>query len=221
MKLIEIGQKFGKLTVEAFVCRKVTSSRKSKVWKLRCECGNEVIKTSSDLSRRDRKFERSCGCYEADKEMPRLSRRHGLYKHPNYNSWRCMMSRCYRANDINYKDYAGRGIKVCARWHDFNTFIDDMGVRPEGYTLNRIDNDSDYEPNNCEWASIAKQNRNRRNTVYIDIGDRILTRHEACRIFGTYNQAVIEKSRKYGISQQEAFNEIVLERGLRPEYRAR
>lgn len=88
-------------------------------------------------------------------------------KQPEYQSWIAMKKRCYDKNNPAYKYYGGRGIKVCDRWmdyvHGFDNFLEDMGRRPEGYSLDKIDNDKDYEPGNCRWADRQTQSINRRN----------------------------------------------------------
>ena len=82
--------------------------------------------------------------------------------HPLYNTWRNMMARCYNENNTNYHNYGGRGIKVCDRWHDFFAFALDVGKRPKKLTLERIDNDKGYTPNNCCWTTMKQQSANRR-----------------------------------------------------------
>ncbi len=82
---------------------------------------------------------------------------------PTYQSWRDMKQRCQNVNCKNYEDYGGRGVKVCERWQDFTNFLADMGEKPEGLTLDRIDYNSDYEPNNCRWATRKEQRRNQRD----------------------------------------------------------
>ncbi len=82
---------------------------------------------------------------------------------PTYISWRNMRQRCQNPNHPDYEDYGGRGIKVCKRWKDFVNFLTDMGERPEGLTLDRINNDGNYEPDNCRWATLKQQAQNQRD----------------------------------------------------------
>jgi hypothetical protein len=84
-------------------------------------------------------------------------------KHPLYWTWRGMLLRCSSKHSAHYSKYSGRGISVCHRWRSFENFLHDMGDRPDGMTLDRINNDGNYEPGNCQWASKRAQSRNRRN----------------------------------------------------------
>ena len=104
-----------------------------------------------------------------------LSTTHGLSKHPLYNVWKCMISRCENETDKDYKNYGGRGITVCNEWRDINAFIKDMGKRPTAmHTLDRINNNKGYSPDNCRWADIVAQNRNRRcNILNMELAKKI------------------------------------------------
>jgi hypothetical protein len=88
--------------------------------------------------------------------------KHGRAKTALYAVWKTMRQRCVNPNCVDYPDYGGRGINVCARWDDFSAFAEDMGDRPEGASIDRIDNTRGYEPNNCRWATHAQQAQNRR-----------------------------------------------------------
>jgi hypothetical protein len=108
--------------------------------------------------------------------MPRgAKKRHGHstreQKSPTYNSWRDMIRRCENDMRRDYRYYGGRGIKVCLRWHTFDLFLEDMGPRPKGATIDRINPNGDYELENCRWLAKRKQNRNTRATVWLTLGN--------------------------------------------------
>ena len=88
--------------------------------------------------------------------------KHGLWGTQTYSSWKSMVQRVTNPNAGGYEGYGGRGIRICASWRSFENFLADMGVRPDGTTLDRIDNDGNYEPGNCRWTSASQQQRNKR-----------------------------------------------------------
>lgn len=150
--LLKPGTRFGRLTV-----MRIDRSR----WLCRCDCGNQCSVAYGALKRGNN---RSCGCYHRERLISDNTK-HGHSNSRTYHSWRAMMNRCYRVNQENYPRYGGRGITVCRRWHRFENFLKDMGVRPEGMTLDRKNNDRGYSKSNCRWATSSQQERNKRWTT--------------------------------------------------------
>lgn len=112
--------------------------------------------------------------------------KHGMVKTPEYAAWRDMRYRCNNKNHAAYGNYGGRGISVCSRWNDsFEAFLEDMGDRPSSaHSLERVDNQGNYSPENCEWADCESQNRNRRNVRRFEFKGRLLTLPEICEDTG-------------------------------------
>lgn len=152
-----IGKRFGKLTVIGYG----GSDGKNSAWLCRCDCGNESIVRRPNLRSG---ITQSCGCNRnANWLVTHGQARKGVNRTKVYRAWADMKTRCYNSNWKEYHYYGGRGITVCERWlNSFENFYADMGDSPEGMSLDRINNDGDYEPSNCRWATSSQQAYNRR-----------------------------------------------------------
>ena len=162
-----VGARFGRLLVIAVVDKE----KREKTWLCKCDCGNTKIVQGNHLQSGATK---SCGCLR--KEVVSVNNTiHGMSRTRIHNLWYSMIQRCTNPNTEQYKNYGGRGIKVCERWYKFENFYKDMGDPPKNYTLDRIDNNGNYEPNNCEWADSFTQANNRRNNKMITFNGRTQT----------------------------------------------
>lgn len=159
------GMIFGRLTVIGY---SRTDKNRKAIWRCRCECGERPAVAAYKLTSGHTK---SCGCLQREAGDANLAKGHaenfihGRVGTPTYKSWDAAKQRCFNRNDDHYPAYGGRGITMCERWRSsFLNFLADMGERPEGTTLDRYpDNDGNYEPGNCRWATMKQQSNNRRD----------------------------------------------------------
>jgi hypothetical protein len=154
------GRRFGRLTVLGF---SHTGKWGKAIWLCVCDCGNEAKISGEDLRSGN---SASCGCIRVAR-ISALNRTHGRSRTSVYNRWKEMHARCYNPKHPRYADYGGRGITVCERWHSFENFLADMGEPPPGLTLDRINNDLGYSPENCRWTTVSEQNSNTRRSKTI------------------------------------------------------
>jgi len=170
-----IGQTFGKLTV---VAQAESTKAGSRRWLCQCTCGGTATTTTTHLRSG---HTTSCRCAAV-----LANTTHGRYRTPEYNIWAQMKHRCHNEDGDSYGRYGGRGIYVCEAWREsFATFLKDMGPRPSPeHTVERIDNDGPYSPENCKWGTWDEQYRNRRQTVWIDFQGERKCQKDWCRQFG-------------------------------------
>lgn len=159
-----VGEKYGKLTVLS-----VYRDRKRVIAICSCECGTQKTFLLSNVYRR----KQSCGCSKREK-ISEAKTKHGHsargFLTPTFRSWLAMRRRCNSPRAHRWDRYGGRGIGYCDRWSDFSNFLEDMGERPPGMSLDRLDNDGDYEPSNCKWSTQSEQRRNSSSAVWIEFG---------------------------------------------------
>lgn len=177
------GQRFSNL-----VALEPTNKRcgSSVVWRCKCDCGQIAMVRSDNLKTGNTK---GCGCLSGSWT------KHGKTGSRAYSAWCGMHSRCGDLDDLNY---GGREIKVCDHWDSFENFFADMGEPQEGYSIDRIDNDGNYEPSNCRWATCKEQARNRRSNIQIRFNNRSLTLSEWSEILGINRSTLRARINRYG-----------------------
>jgi len=173
---------FGRLTV--------IMEKTSRMWECKCECGNKVIVFSEYLQSGRKK---SCGCLKKEGNNYKHGQNIKGHTTPEYRAWAEMIKRCRGKNIRAIKDYYSRGITVCDRWlNSFENFFEDMGERPSfEYSLDRYpNNDGNYEPTNCRWATIEQQSRNKRNNIWITYNDETLVLNDWSKKLGIHHSTI-------------------------------
>lgn len=210
MKFINLeGKRFGRLTVLADCNREQKEIR----WMCRCDCGAEKLINGYSLRKG---LTKSCGCLQAETTAAR-STKHGNAKRnrtsPEYNIWAGMMGRCYVSTHTSYGRYGALGIKVCERWHRFENFLADMGMRPAGKSIGRIDGLGDYELKNCRWETSVEQANNRKSNQILEFNGKRNTVANWARATGIKPATISARLRLLNYSVEQALTQPV--RGLR------
>ena len=182
------GMTFGRLTV----IERAENKNGHIAWRCKCSCGNECIVFGVNLKNGNTQ---SCGCLMREKFT-----KHGMCHTLIYHIWSSMLDRCENPNSKQHDNYGGRGIKFCDRWHEFQNFYDDVSVLPhfgeKGYTLDRIENDKDYEPGNVRWADAETQNKNKRNNIMIEYEGVQMCLKDAAKKIGINYQTLLDRYKR-------------------------
>lgn len=171
------GQRYNRLTA----MERLGSNRNGmSIWRFRCDCGYLIEVSASSVRTENTK---SCGCIRS--EGGTKNRKHGMSSSKIYHAWHKMLMRCINPTVKAYPYYGGRGVTICERWHKFENFYADMGPRPSPkHSIERIDNDGNYCPENCKWVTMAEQNSNKRNNIVVEFWGEKMCLAEAARRAG-------------------------------------
>lgn len=197
-----IGKKFGRLTV----LRYGKKHNGTHLWECVCECGKKCARRTEAFKRIPSRL--SCGCLIGEIAVATHTK-HGLHKSPEYGAYHRMKGRCLRSSDKEFFRYGGRGIKICQRWLDsFESFFADMGPRPAETSLDRIDCNGDYSPENCRWATALVQSNNTRRNRWVIVNGLNDTMAGHCRRYGLNKNQILHRVR-HGFTYEDAFMEVL------------
>ncbi len=196
------GRKFNRLSVLRFLGK---NANKTPCWLCRCECGRETIVAASNLARGHTK---SCGCILADKNRQRAT--HSATSTSEYGIWNLLKNRCHNPNADNYRFYGGRGIKVCERWRtSFASFLEDIGPRPSlKHQIERKNNDGDYTPENCQWATRTVQARNTRRNRFEEFNGIVMCLSAWTELLGV-SEYIFKNRARNGHTFQDTVRDIL------------
>jgi len=188
-----IGDKYNRWTVIAKAENRILHNKNRAYWVCKCECGI-IMEVEQSAIRGG--MSKSCGCLKRDRTRQR-NFKHGMaHTSKSYSIWAGMIQRCLNPKCSQYKDYGGRGISVCERWTDFENFHKDMGEKPTDKSLDRIDNNGNYDPENCRWANRFEQSQNARSNIILHLNGVKKCAAEWGRILGIPENTIYARHRK-------------------------
>lgn len=198
------GQRFGRLVALGPVGR---ARGREIIWECRCDCG---ALTSLKVGSLRSGTTRSCGCLQRELLANRV-RQHGDTGSPEFRAWQAMKTRCGNRKQPHYNNYGGRGITVCERWRNsFDAFLEDMGPKPsDKHSLDRIDNEKSYSPENCRWTTRFTQSRNHRRNRLLTINGRTQCFADWCNEYGIKQETARARIDRYGWSETDALTRPV------------
>ena len=200
-KIIDLAnQTFGRLQAISVA----PQSGRTRKWRCKCACGKTVDVVTNYLVSG---HTRSCGCLHGQTTAAR-NFKHGQTRTKLHVAWSNMRDRCLNPKNAKYHRYGGRGIKICERWMEFAAFAADMGEPPKGLTLDRIDTDGDYTPDNCRWANYVTQNRNRYDNVKLTARGQTLCITEWERLSGNSRQTISRRIAKGWMPEDAIFRPV-------------
>jgi hypothetical protein len=202
------GNEYGRLTV---IARADNDKWGQAMWRCQCVCGETTVVRGGHLKKG---LQQSCGCLrkEVASEIGKscLGTGHPLVGTHFYDSWKAMRERCNRPKNLSYERYGGRGIQVCERWARFENFADDMySTWEDGLTIERIDNNGHYEPENCRWATRQEQAQNRRDTIRIEDNDDTLSLKAYCNKHNLPYETIWSRIKRYDWDISKAITEPI------------
>lgn len=186
---IPVGARFNRLTVLERDFDKVRRVH----WKCICDCGIHISAAACDVKSGHTK---SCGCANQESRVINNTK-HGKNRTPTYVVWSNMLARCTNPNLRDYKNYGGRGITICDQWRTFEGFFADMGERPDGLTLERIDVDGNYDPANCKWATPKEQANNWRKSIRATYMGKSYTAMQLSEMLNVSHERVVWAIKRY------------------------
>ena len=197
-----LGHKYNRLTPVEFLG---SDGRGHGLWKCVCDCGSaNVIAVTARLRNG---YKKSCGCLQREvRSTSHFKHGHAATISREYNIWSGIKSRCLNPSALYFHRYGGRGISICSRWREsFSSFLEDMGRAPsDQHSIDRINNDGNYDPSNCRWATRKQQGRNTRKNRIVAINGKDMVFSEACEVYGIHWATAISRI-KSGWSPEKAF----------------